>query len=176
MTEAKAFEAAAPRVEWALNTVVSTPAAVREERIHPLIVFALTFLWGEISEMNRELMFMSLWWVDVRSTYALTASTGQHVTSWRPGIIIYCNGPLCCAFLGLSKENETPLTEKLTEIRLIEASSETLRREAKASKTAVLWVKAEIEINWLSPNADRYLMTVSGSHAELYLGRGGLRL
>ena len=49
-----------------------------------------------------------------------------------------CNGPLCCAFLGLSKENKTPLTEKLTEIRLIEASSEILRREAKASKTAVL--------------------------------------
>jgi hypothetical protein len=40
--DADAFEAAAPLVEWALNTDVSTPDEFRERLIHLLIVFDVT--------------------------------------------------------------------------------------------------------------------------------------
>lgn len=74
----------------------------------------------------------------VASTYDLAASTGQHPRSSRDGIRIDCNGPLCWAFLGFSNENFISLLENMTDEKLIDASSDTRRSDAKANKTAVL--------------------------------------
>ncbi|KAI9553832.1 hypothetical protein GHT06_019101 [Daphnia sinensis] len=55
--------------------------------------------------MKSELIFVSLRWVDVLSTYTLIASTGQHAEFGRLGITIDCSGPLYCAFLGFKSTN-----------------------------------------------------------------------
>lgn len=83
-------------------------------------------------------MFVFFRSVAVRSIYALIASTGQHVVSGMLEIVMDCNDPLCCAFLGLSNVKLTPLLENTIVCRLIAVNSETRRREASASKTAVL--------------------------------------
>jgi hypothetical protein len=138
-----------------LNRDVSILDEARAERIHPLMVFAVTFPCGEINEMKSELIFVSLRWVDVLSTYTLIASTGQHAESGRPGITIDCSGPLCCAFLGFKRVNVTPLFEKIIDDRLMEASSETLSKEARANNMAVFRVNTEIARLRFSPSADK---------------------
>ena len=60
MPDAEAFEAAAPLVECALNTDVSSPDNSSAERIHLLIVLAVTPAWGAIVDTNNLLMFGSL--------------------------------------------------------------------------------------------------------------------
>ena len=67
MPNAEAFEAAAPLVECALKTDVSTPDASSAERIHLLIVLPVTPEWGAMVDTNNCLMFVCL--IDtVRST------------------------------------------------------------------------------------------------------------
>ena len=121
---------------------MSTPAALRDERIQPLIVLAVMLLYGAIREIKRELMFVFFRRVDVRSIYVLIASTEQHAASGMLGITMDFKGPLCCAFLGLSNVNLIPLLENTTDCISIDDSSETLRREASANKTAVLRARA----------------------------------
>jgi hypothetical protein len=79
--EVAAFEAAAPLVECALNTDVSTPADPMKHLIQRLIVLAETSRNGETNAINMwgELETARLF--TVRSTYDSRAHTGQHKTS-----------------------------------------------------------------------------------------------
>ena len=69
MPDAEAFEAAAPLVEWALNTDVSTPDSLSEVQIVLMIVLAVTPPWGAMTEKNKNwLMFEFFLNEAVRST------------------------------------------------------------------------------------------------------------
>ncbi len=85
-----------------------------------------------------------------------------------------CSGPLCWAFLGFSSVKLTPLEEKETDWKSIDAIWDTRKSDAKASKTAVLWDNFDSGKELFSQRDATYTTTL-GSQDE-FLGSGGFIL
>ena len=71
----KVFEAAAPRVEWAANTAISTPADLSANYSHRATDDALTAACGGLIAMNNAFAARIF---SVLSMYNLTVSSGHN--------------------------------------------------------------------------------------------------
>ena len=173
---ATANDAAALRVECALNIAVSIPAVFRKFLIQRPTVFPVTGPNGAIMPIKSIPSLFDGLLIPVRSTYDRRVATGHTSESGQAGSVNDCNGPFRCAFRGFDRANWTEFSENLTDENGIEASSDTRSRVAKASKVANFPTNADIRSALLSPAEVMKLRTILGSHVTLYLGLGGLRL
>ena len=78
--------------------------------------------------------------------------------------------------LGLPKRKVAPSGLMTTELRSIDAISETRNRDVKASKVTRFAARDLIGRYSFSPASLKNSKTTSGSQVELYFGLGGLRL
>ncbi|KAK4028526.1 hypothetical protein OUZ56_017935 [Daphnia magna] len=133
-----AFEAEAPRVEWAEKIDVSTPASSRTFLSHCPIVEPFTSLCGLTEPTNRFAFSPCLRKGNCCFNVSSVAATGQMIASSKRTIFRENSGPFLWDFLSLDRLKSRPLSEQFIDDKLIAANSETRNIVTKAKSIAVL--------------------------------------